>query len=306
MKLISDLPLARFDTDRAAGMRSNANWLTDAWASDSTRILVVQEGNVPVTDDVSLIWVKPSAISEPLEQVRDSAVLLGVDTDHTYIALVNDVASLDAISWLSLRGIGSQLSSRDVGLAIAAVALNSWHATHKYCPRCGTATLVVQAGWARHCPTDNSEHYPRTEPAMIAAVNDDKDRILLGRRNEWQPGWFSTLAGFVEAGESAEACVVREVFEEAGVHVDPSSLIYLGSQPWPFPASLMLGYRATAVSTELAREEAEMAEVRWFSKEEFEAACIKQELRLPNDSTIAFHLIQHWYGKPIPTEWTRK
>ena len=306
MELIADLPLARFDTDRAAALRSDPEWLSRVWSAQNTRVLVLSEGNVPVTDDVSLIWVKPDAIDLDFDAVEQCAVLLGLDADHTYIALVNDRTTIDAVAWVSLRGIGAQLSARDVGLAIAAVAMNSWHGSHSYCPKCGNATVLTQAGWARRCAHDNSDHYPRTEPAMIAAVNDADDRILLGRRNEWPEGWFSTLAGFVEAGESVEACVIREVLEESGVHIAPSSLRYLGSQPWPFPASLMLGYRATAISTDIAREEAEMAEVRWYSKAEFEAACCDESLRLPNNSTIAFHLIQHWYGKPIPLEWTRK
>ena len=306
MELIADLPLARFDTDRAAALRADSEWLSRVWSADNTRVLVLNEGNVPVTDDVSLIWVKPDAIDLSFEVVEQCAVLLGLDSEQTYVALVNDRTSIDAVAWVSLRGIGAQLSARDVGLAIAAVAMNSWHSTHTYCPKCGNATVLTQAGWARRCEHDTSDHYPRTEPATIAAVNDADDRILLGRRNEWPEGWFSTLAGFVEAGESVEACVVREVLEESGIQVSPSSLRYLGSQPWPFPASLMLGYRATAISTDIAREEAEMAEVRWYSKAEFEAACTDESLRLPNNSTIAFHLIQHWYGKPIPLEWTRK
>ena len=304
--MIADLPLARFDTDRAAAMRSDEKWLERVWSADNTRVLVLNQGNVPVTDDVSLIWVKPDAINLDLSVVAECAVMLGVDDQHSYVALVGDRATVEAISWVSLRGIGAQLSARDVGLAIAAVAMNSWHSSHSYCPRCGNATVIAQAGWARHCEHDKSDHYPRTEPAMIAAVNDTDDRILLGRRNEWPEGWFSTLAGFVEAGESVEACVVREVFEEAGIRVAPESLRYLGSQPWPFPASLMLGYRATATSIDIEREEAEMAEVRWYSRDEFDAACKSEALRLPNNSTIAFHLIQHWYGKPIPLEWTRK
>lgn len=304
--MISDLPLARFDTDRAAAMRADENWLERVWRADNTRVLVLNEGNVPVTDDVSLIWVKPEAIELGMDVIAKCAVLLGVDADHSYVALVNDYATIEAISWVSLRGIGAQLSARDVGLAIAAVAINSWHSSHSYCPRCGNPTELSQAGWARRCHHDNSDHYPRTEPAMIAAVNDADDRILLGRRNEWPEGWFSTLAGFVEAGESVEACVIREIFEEAGIRVAPDSLRYLGSQPWPFPASLMLGYRATAISTDIEREEAEMAEVRWYSRDEFVSECESEKLRLPNNSTIAFHLIQHWFGKPIPLEWTRK
>ena len=218
---------------------------------------------------------------------------------------MNDFATIEATSWVHLRVVGAKLSAHDVGLATTAIAMNAWHRTHKFCTRCGKETSVISAGWVRHCDADKAEHYPRTEPAMIIAVNDADDRVLLGRRHEWTEGWFSTLAGFVESGESAEACVLREVYEEAGVHVDPASLKYLGSQPWPYPASLMLGYRAVATSTEIRIEEAEMAEVRWFSREDFVSQCEAKTLQLPNRTTIAFHLIQDWFGADIPDEWTR-
>ncbi len=306
MELLKDLALSRFAVDRAAPLRTDQEWLSRAWSTDTTRVLVLKDSNLPLTDDLSLIWVKPEAIELTLDQVQPHAVLLGADDDHTYVGIMNDAASIEVVTWAALRAVGAQLSAHDVGLATTAIAMSQWHATHKFCTRCGSATSVTQGGWARQCLVDGTDHYPRTEPAMIVAVNDGDDRILLGRRIDWPEGWFSTLAGFVEAGESAEACVVREVFEESGISVDPNSLQYLGSQPWPYPASLMLGYRATAVSADITVEIAEMAQVKWFTREEFEAECIAQTLRLPNPVAIAFRLIQHWYGSDIPIEWTRK
>lgn len=305
MALIPDLPLARFEVDRAAHLRADNDWLAKAWSSDDTRVLVLQEGNLPVTDDLSLIWVKPSVLELTVDTVHDHAVLLGVQGQNTYIAIVDDFVSIEATAWVHLRAVGAQLNSHDVGLATTAIAMNAWHRTHKFCTRCGQKTSVTGAGWVRRCEADKTDHYPRTEPAMIIAVHDEDDRVLLGRRHEWTEGWFSTLAGFVESGESAEACVLREVYEEAGIHVDPTSLKYLGSQPWPYPASLMLGYRAQATSTDIRIEDAEMADVRWFSREEFVAQCEAKTLQLPNRTTIAFHLIQDWFGSPIPDEWTR-
>ena len=136
-----------------------------------------------------------------------------------------------------------RLDGAEAGLATTAVALDAWHDRHVRCPRCGAATRVEQAGWIRVCVVDGSEHYPRTDPAVIMAVVDDADRILLGHAAQWAPGRWSTLAGFVEAGESLEHAVRREVLEETGVVV--GEVAYRGSQPWPFPASLMLGFRAT-------------------------------------------------------------
>ena len=305
MSIFQDLPLARYQVDRGASLRTDDGWDRRAFESNTTRVLVVNDHSVPVTDDLSLILVAPQSLDITLRDFSHNAVLLGDDGVHTYVGLVNETATVDATAWAHLREIGAALSSFDIGLAITAVAMSQWHATHRYCTRCGAATLPVQAGWARQCIKDSSEHYPRTEPAMIVAVDDADGRILLGRRAGWTQGWFSTLAGFVEAGESVEACVVREVLEESGCAVDPNSLRYMGSQPWPYPASLMLGYRATASSTEITHDAAEMAEVRWFTRDEFEAECQAGTLRIPNRVAIAWHLIRDWYGADIPASWSR-
>lgn len=291
--------------DRAAYLRLNPNWLEDIWPSDKTRVLVLQNGQLPVTDDISLILVKPEFLNVSLADALDSVALLGTTDEHNYLVYFAEVENLTEASWVSLRTVGAQLSAFEVGLATTATALAAWHSNHKFCPRCGKLTQISAAGWSRTCEAEKFEHYPRTEPAMIVAVNDEAGRILLGRRKEWPEGWFSTLAGFVESGESAEACVLREVVEESGVEVDPASLVYLGSQPWPFPASLMLGYRATAITTSLKSDDDEMAEVRWFSREEFTQACENKALQLPNQTTIAWHLITHWFGEQMPTTWSR-
>jgi len=236
---------------------------------------------------------------------KQAAVFLGADDDHTYIAIMEDEVGLTDVNWASLRDVGAALSATDVGLATAAIALAAWHEGHQYCPKCGAKTDISMAGWSRKCNVHDSEHYPRTEPAMIVAVEDLAGRILLGRRREWPEGWLSTLAGFVEAGESCEAAVIREVYEESGIHVDLQSLKYMGSQPWPFPASLMLAYRAVATSTEVEMHDEEMTEVQWFSRDEFTAACQAQTLKLPSPVSIAFRLIQSWYGEDIPIQWCR-
>ena len=304
--LLADLALSRFTVDRAAHIRSQADWLDQAWAADTTRVLIVHDNRVPVTDELSIVWLKPTATElAHIDRDSDTLVLLGADDDHTYVGVLNFACEIDGVTWASLRDIGARLSSLDVGLATAGTALAQWHRTHQFCNSCGAATVITAAGWARTCPAESRELYPRTEPAVIAAIEDADGRILLGRRNEWQPGWFSTLAGFVEAGESAEAALHREILEESGVHIDARSIRYLGSQPWPFPASLMLGYRATATSTTIVADEEEMAEVRWFSRDEFIAECNSGALRLPNPVSLAWRLIESWFGQPLESTWSR-
>ncbi len=184
-----------------------------------------------------------------------------------------------------------------------AVALANWHAGHPRCPRCGAPTAPSQAGWSRTCPEDSSQHFPRSDPAVIVLITDDDDRALLGRRGEWPEGRYSTLAGFVEAGESAEMAVRREMLEEAGVDVD--RLDYLGSQPWPFPASLMLGYRARLApgSGVATPDGVEITELRWFTRDELREVSAAGSVAVPPSISIARRLIEHWYGGELPGAW---
>jgi len=304
-QIIAELPLASFEVDRAAFQRSNPDWLNQVWLDEKTRVLVIYQNQLPVTEELSLVLVKPSYLNMPIDQVKEQVALLGITDKHNYVTYFAEVDQMNESSWVSLRDVGAQLTALDVGLATTATALSSWHENNKFCAKCGAETEMSGAGWSRSCPAEKTEHYPRTEPAMIVAVEDEHGRILLGRRKQWPTTWFSTLAGFVEAGESVESCVVREVLEESGISIDPKSLRYLGSQPWPFPASLMLGYRATALTTGLKHDDDEMAEVKWFSKDEFIQACESKNLELPNQTTIAWHLIKDWFGENLPTNWSR-
>ncbi len=209
------------------------------------------------------------------------------------------------VEWAGLRDVALRLPAEERSIFAEFLALANWHATHVRCPRCGAATVVAGLGWWRTCPQDGSEHYPRTDPAVIALLIDDEDNALLGRQTRWPEGAFSTLAGFVEPGESAESAVAREIAEEVGLHVTGAR--YVGSQPWPFPASLMLGYHATisGVRPEPQPDGVEIAEARWISREELPALCETREVRLPGGLSIAHHLIRLWYGHDLPPEWCR-
>jgi len=214
-----------------------------------------------------------------------------------YVAVVDLTPRADAAGWVSLRDAGLTLGARDAGVFTTAQALLNWHARHEFCPRCGARTEPVAAGWQRQCTVDGSEHYPRTDPAVIMSVLDDDDRMLLGRSPLWPEGRFSVLAGFVEPGESFEAAVAREVMEEVGIPV--TDVTYLGNQPWPFPASGMIGFRARALSTHLTLDPGEIAEATWFSRDEYVAALREGGLRTPSGISIAQRMIEHWLGCPV-------
>ncbi len=201
-----------------------------------------------------------------------------------------------------LREAAALLDDRDAGLFTHAVALANWHATHTHCPRCGTLTVTVAAGHAQRCPADGSEHFPRIDPAVIMLVTDPDDRCLLARNRRWPERRVSILAGFVEPGEAAEQAVAREVEEETGIVV--TRVRYVGSQPWPMPQSLMLGFRAAAAGElELRVDDDEIAEAHWYSREELRRALAAREILLPPPVSIAHRLIESWYGEELPGVW---
>jgi len=289
---LAHLSLARAVVDRDAMHRGDAEWLRRAWAADSSRVVRVHDGHVAVVGDPPRLDldVRPDVD----EQQR---FFLGVDGGIAYFAAVVDDAEPETFQ--GLRAVGAVLDAREAGLVVHAVSLANWHATHTHCPRCGGPTRPDAAGHVRRCELDGSEHYPRTDPAVIMSVVDVEDRLLLGRQATWERGRFSTLAGFVEPGESLEAAVRREVGEEVGVRL--GSVRYLGSQPWPFPSSLMLGFRGEARSTELTLHDGEIAEARWFTRPEILDAIRSGELRVAPTISIARRLIEHWFGGELPT-----
>jgi NAD+ diphosphatase len=256
------LPLARSAFDRASEHRSDGEWLDDAWER-GTAIVVSPKSATPVDSAGHiLMW--------PAEEAPDGIArrFLGVVDEQPYFAVT---AEPDGDDWLTLREIGPTVDDLEAGLLVTAVGLEQWHQRHGFCPNCGSPTLEAEGGWTRVCLREGIDHFPRTDPAVIMLVHDGADRALLGRGNQWGEGRFSTLAGFVEPGESLESAVAREVFEEVGVCV--RDVRYVASQPWPFPASLMLGFSALAdADTELAVDPGELAEAAWFSREEVQRA----------------------------------
>ena len=200
----------------------------------------------------------------------------------------------ESAQWAGFRDVAATLNPTDTALFIEASAIANWHATHTHCPRCGTPTQAEAGGWVRRCPADGSEHFPRTDPAIIVTVVGPDDRLLLGGGGPLDARNYSTLAGFVEPGESLEQAVIREIGEEVGVRVTASQ--YLGSQSWPFPASLMLGFTATTSDTEARPDGVEVTRARWFSRSELREAVLSGEIVISSRLSIARSLIEHWYG----------
>lgn len=310
--LLSNLVLARGVVDRCAERRADPVWQLARRHDPRSRVVRVFDGSALV------LGTDPQATEAALDLAP--AADLPDDEELTFLGLDDqDVAYFsqhlgwaEAVEapqsrWADLRQVGAGLDARDAGLMVTAVALDNWQRTHTRCPRCGAATLFNAAGWSRRCPDDGSEHFPRTDPAVIVLVIDRDDRALLGRQSRWTPGWFSTLAGFVESGESAEGALRREVREESGVVVadGPDDIRYLGSQPWPFPCSLMLGFHAWTDDPTVQVDGDEIEEARWFSREELAQACGRAEVRLPPAVSIARRLVERWYGSELPGDWSR-
>jgi NAD+ diphosphatase len=283
------------DLDRCSAHRDDASFLDQAWRADGTRVVRFD------AEGVVLVGEPPSVLDEPGVDEPRPALFLGLDRAkrayfaelHAHGEPASSAVAADARTPLrGLRMMLGALAADEVRIASYATALHRWHDRHPHCARCGAVTDVVLAGHVRRCPACGADHYPRTDPAVIVLVTDDDDRALLGRQANWPDGRFSTLAGFVEPGESLEAAVLREVREESGVVVD--TVEYVASQPWPFPASLMLGYFARAATQPAAADGVELAEAAWFTRDALRAAVAAGEVGLPPGTSISRRLINAW------------
>jgi NAD+ diphosphatase len=300
------LALARGTVDRTVELRLDELALAAAWSNPDTRVLVVSEGRAFVLDEPDPVdpeGTRTRLVTLPAYDAPEGdRYFLGRDeSGFMFFAVPTETlpGRLDGDARpASLREVGLLLSDRDAGLLTHAVALEHWHRSHRFCSKCGNPTEVAAAGHIRRCAHCGTEHYPRTDPAVIMAVTDPEERLLLGRGSSWDQRRFSVLAGFVEPGESLEQAVAREVAEEAGLTV--TSVTYMGSQPWPFPYSLMLGFNATVDDPERMRADGEeVLEVRWFSRQELAEATASGEILLSGRISIARALIERWYGGPI-------
>ena len=294
--------------NRESELRTDAAQLAQLWKS--AQIIHLVDARLSAGDD-SLTFIDATAVKALQETfIEGDRFFLGVgrDDNQAYFAWnttwinppeddgTEEFEMRKYEGFKTLREVGGNLDADELALAMHAVGLANWHWTHTHCARCGAKTVSDLGGSVRVCPEDATQHHPRTDPAVIVLVKDRDDRILLGHQPSWPDKRFSTFAGFVETGESFEECVSREVFEEAGVYLH--DINYLTSQPWPFPASIMIAFEGITQRPEEARPDgSEITEVRWFSRDEMKNAVIAQDILLPPKISVARRMIEAWYTR---------
>lgn len=303
----SRLPLSRSEIDRDHLTR--AGDLASLLADPATRAIVLHDGRALLVDETALALLPAASVdhADALYLGRARTDSPGLPAGTAVVALLVDDAQAATLTgpapaegaWGDLRKLGHRLGERDAGLFTQALALANWHRSYGFSPRTGAATRSAAAGWTR-VDEEGREVFPRTDAAVIVGVTDADDRLLLGSNAMWEANRFSLLAGFVEPGESLEAAVIREVHEESGLLVaDP---VYLGSQPWPFPASLMVGFRAQVPAdapTEGTPDGDEILALRWFTRDELRTAAASREIVLPGPTSIARAIVEDWYGDEL-------
>ncbi|MER3547148.1 MAG: NAD(+) diphosphatase [Rhodanobacteraceae bacterium] len=279
---------AALELERAAERRDDAQWLSAQRASPNARFVVFDtEGRAPVRDDRLLLLDAATAPGDT------PASFLGLQHDGAPVFLLHCESSRappDA-EWISLREVGTRLPAHDAGLLAYARGLANWQEATRFCSHCGGELRLIGAGHRAACTRCKRLHFPRTDPAIIVIV-EHEDACLLGRQALWRLRQYSTLAGFVEPGESLEDAVRREVREEAGIEVIDCD--YHSSQPWPFPASLMLGFTARASSRAIHLADGELEDARWFTAQQIVESVHSGELRLSSPLSISYRLIEHW------------
>ncbi|WP_127474389.1 NAD(+) diphosphatase [Microbacterium sulfonylureivorans] len=290
--------LAAGAVDRAADERATPGLLDSLRTDAAARVLVLAGDAAPLASPDELQWFAPDAVPEGAEW----AFLGRGDDGAPLLAAVFDTRDDEVLAtpagWAGLRAVGGVLRAEDAGAFVEALSLGRWLLDAPFCPACGALTLLGDAGWSRRCPSCGRQHFPRTDPAVIVAITSasDPDILLLGSNVLWGADRFSCFAGFVEAGESLESAVRREVQEESGIEVAVAR--YRGSQAWPYPRSLMVGFLATAKDDGAAEADGEeIAAVRWFTRDEIgEGLAGESDLVLPGRASIAHRLISDWHA----------
>ncbi len=313
MSLTPRLALSRAKLDRDAASRDIPGLIDTLWADPATRVVCTWRGEVLTenSDGLELAYRRPQELARPQAVIylgkstfgdedldEGTPVLAALCSDEDAVAIERDTTR-----WVSGRTSGHALGDRDAGVLVQALALANWRAEHRYSPSTGHPLISDSAGWVLVDSQSGKHVFPRTDAAIIVLITDREDRIVLGSNALWDSQRYSLLAGFVEPGESLEAAVAREVFEESGLVVTQPR--YVGSQPWPFPASLMVGFRAQLdheASGPLRPDGTEIVDLRWFSREQLRESL--GEIVLPGPTSIARAMIEDWYGQPLPeTNW---
>jgi NAD+ diphosphatase len=298
--------MAQAVLNRDAEARDDAELFDKLWLEPETRIIVLYKGKTLINDGhLRLLTTEQATAGKYRVYLGRTTVELGDQKIGTAVVLsvLSDNAAKqiepDESKWHELRRSGAGLHPRDAALFTQALAIHNWHETHQHCPACGAITVMQQGGWSRLCVSEDRQLFPRTDAAVIVSITDDQDRLLLGTQGSWEQNRWSILAGFVEAAESLEAAVVREMLEESGLLV--TNPVYLASQAWPYPYSLMLGFTAkldpSNAPEDIRPDGTEIAKLRWFTRDELKAEAAS--ILLPSKISIARSLIEHWLGEEI-------
>lgn len=326
MRNAEDVTFGTSGLDRAAALRGDTDRLKAA-LSGGAPILPVWRGKMmvegtPEAGDITLAFRKMD--DAVLSKSDADPVLIGLDTHGEQPVFALDVSAwtpktldeasmntfldpsvqihpaerLSGAGFRELRSLMNHLTRREAEIAATARAILTWHSTHGFCAKCGAKSVAAQAGWQRDCPKCEAKHFPRTDPVVIMLITHGES-VLVGRSPGWPDGMYSLLAGFIEPGETIEAAVRREVFEESGIHVD--RVDYLASQPWPFPASLMLGCKGEATSTEIEVDPVEIEDAKWVTRSQMlEVFAGNDPTMLPaRKGAIAHFLLQHWLADTL-------
>ncbi len=302
-KSAATLGFAHNGLDRLANRRDDDAFQARTAGAPAARTLVVLGHTVVVRQDAD-------GTAEPWFGFAEAAsigrlgqrVFLGTDARGPAFAVdvaadgEDPLAGRDGLSLMGLRQLAADagVTAADLGALAEGKSMLSWHATHRFCGRCGTETASSPSGWKRVCPGCGAHHFPRTDPVVIMLAVDG-ERCLLGRQPRFPAGMYSCLAGFLEPGETIEDAVRREIGEEAGIAC--GAVTYLGCQPWPFPSSLMIGCLVEATSTEITPDAEELEDARWFSRDEVRAMLEGRHpegLTCPMPMAIAHHIVRSW------------
>ena len=309
--------------DRGQHLRADPQALAALWAGQDTHVLpfwrgqaLVEDLGLDMTGGQRLVRLSPA---HPVFAAVTNPIFLGYDGDHPCFAAdisatltQTDIPPAGPFAttrqphpalpqtqgFADLRGLMTGLTRHEAELAAIAKALLDWHRSHSFCANCGTASTPSMGGWQRQCPNCNAPHFPRTDPVVIMLVTQGNS-VLLGRSPGWPEGMYSLLAGFIEPGETMESAVRREVFEETAIQIGP--VTYLASQPWPFPANLMLGCHAIATSTAITLDPAELEDAIWLTREELAQvfAGLHPRVKASRPGSIAQFILTAWLADTL-------
>ena len=315
MRLAETVTFGGSGLDRAGALRDDPQAQADLWQRG--RIVALWKGRPLLKDGQAIAWLPSSA---PLAGSRETAIFLGFSDEvpvfaQNLSAWVPEQAITPSTGFFDtqvqthpdlpadhgffeLRAVMAHLTPRDAELCATARAVMEWHRSHGFCATCGAKSDMTHAGWQRLCPACGTSHFPRTDPVVIMLITHGNS-LLLGRGPTWPEGMYSLLAGFIEPGETIEAAVRREVFEESGIRVGDVS--YLSSQPWPFPASLMLGCRGEAISQDITLDPNELQDARWVTREELVSAFAGTHplIKPSRKGAIAQFIMRHWLADTL-------